>query len=82
MTNWHINKDDIIINTIVAETKEIAQELYPDCEIIEDPGYMGTGWTKTEEGWRPSYPDDGEEYYWAEEYHQFMVVPAVVDPEE
>ena len=82
MKNWHINKDDIIINSIVAETREIAEELYPGCEIIEDLGYMGPGWTKTAEGWRPSYPDDGQEWFWSEDDHCFLVVPEMPESEE
>jgi hypothetical protein len=82
MTNWHLNKEGIIINSIVAETKEIAQELYPDCEIIEDPGYMGPGWTETADGWRPAYPDDGETYEWSELYHEWKLPIPVMDSEE
>ena len=74
MTKWHINKDDLIINSIVAGTKEIAQQLYPDCEIIEDPGYIAFGWIKTADGWRPEYPNDGKEYEWSEEIHEWCFV--------
>lgn len=71
MAKWHINKDNVIINSIVADTKEIAEQLYPDCEIIEDPGYIAFGWIKTADGWRSEYPNDGKEYEWNEEFHEW-----------
>ena len=82
MNKWHINKENIIINSIVAETKEIAQRLYPDCEIIEDPGYMAFGWIKTADGWRSEYPTDGKEYVWSEEIHKWVLPIEIPESEE
>lgn len=44
------NHDGIIDNVIVAETLELAQELFPNDDLFEVSNGVGIGWVKQEDG--------------------------------
>jgi len=68
MTNWNVVKDNVVIDSIVAESKDFVEELYSDCTILEDDGFVGIGWTNTDGSWKAQYPTDDLEYHWNEEF--------------
>jgi hypothetical protein len=63
MPNWAIIKDNKIIDCIIADSKEIAEEI-TGLEAIDDEGWISIGFEKFEESWRNPYPNDGKEYIW------------------
>lgn len=63
MINWAIIENNKIINRIIADTKEIAEEL-TGLQAIDDEGWIQIGFEKFNDSWRPSYPTDGLEYSW------------------
>jgi hypothetical protein len=79
MTTWHIIEDDSVINSIVADSKEIVEDIYPNSIIVEDDGIIGVGWVKENDLWKAQYPIDGLEYIWNEEEKRWDLVPS---PEE
>jgi hypothetical protein len=79
MTNWHIIENNSVIDSIIADSKEIVEELYPGLIILEDDGVIGVGWTKENDLWKALYPTDGLEYTWSEELHSWTLV---FSPEE
>jgi hypothetical protein len=64
---WLIVENNKIINHIVAESEEIAKELFPNNDILEDDGVIGIGWEKIDNVWKSKYPDDGLDYVWNSE---------------
>lgn len=74
MTIWHLIKDDEIIDSVVAESKDFIENQFPDYEVIEDDGIIGKGWKKTEGKWSLEYPTDGKSYIWNEELHCWQIV--------
>ncbi len=49
--NFGIVENNTIINVIVAENIEIAQELFSEYEVVEISNeYMGIGWKKDSDG--------------------------------
>ena len=71
MANWHIVDNDVIINSIVADSKEFAESLFPDYLVVEDDGVIGIGWTKESGEWKAAYPTDGKVYFWSEEVRRW-----------
>jgi hypothetical protein len=78
MTNWLIIQDNVVVNAIVADSKEYVEENF-DGTIIEDNGTIGVGWTDIDGSWKSPYPTNGLEYIWNEE---FKVWDVVHSPEE
>lgn len=73
---WAIVDNNKIVNVIIAESKEIAEEV-SGLQAIEDNGRLGIGLELTSDGWRFPYPTDGKEYvwndtlqYWSEVLHE------------
>jgi hypothetical protein len=79
MTNWFIVNNDAITDVLVSDTKEFLEEIYPDAEIIEDNGYSGIGWIRTELGWRSVYPQDGNEYTWNDIIKGWELVNPIIE---
>jgi hypothetical protein len=63
MPNWFIIENDAIINTIVADSKEVLESL-PINEYQEDDGIKAIGWTRLSGIWQAPYPTDGLDYIW------------------
>jgi hypothetical protein len=78
MTNWLIIQDNVVVNAIVADSKEYVEENF-DGTIIEDNGTIGVGWTDIDGLWKSPYPTNGLEYIWNEEFRVWDVVHS---PEE
>ena len=55
MKNWIIVENDIVINLIIADTKEIAQEVSGK-EAIGDNGYICIGWDRKSGEWKSPQP--------------------------
>lgn len=51
MANYAIVKDDKVINVIVADSKEIAEQL-TECEVVETEGEPWLGWTRVDGVWK------------------------------
>jgi hypothetical protein len=69
MATWAIVKDNKVVNRIVADTKEIAEEVSTGFEVIDDEGWIGISYERVNNEWRAPYPTDGEfftggEYTW------------------
>jgi hypothetical protein len=79
MTIWHIIENDSVIDSLVADSKEIIESIYPDSTIVEDDGTIGVGWVKENDIWKAQYPTDGLEYNWNEEEKRWDLV---FSPEE
>jgi hypothetical protein len=78
MTNWLIIKDNVVVNSVVADSKEYVEENF-EGTVVEDNGTIGVGWTDIDGSWKSPYPTDGLEYIWNEEA---MVWDIVYSPEE
>jgi hypothetical protein len=64
-TNWLIIENNLVINSIVADSKSIVEEFYPGKTIIEDNGIIGVGWENFDGVWKSPRPiDDRFEYEW------------------
>jgi hypothetical protein len=50
MANYAIIENDVVTNVIVAESKEIAEEV-TGAEAIETAGQPWTGWTRVDGEW-------------------------------
>jgi hypothetical protein len=79
MTNWHIIENDSIIDSIIADSKEIVESIYPNSIIVEDDGIMGVGWAKENDLWKAPLPSDELEYSWNEEEKRWELL---LSPEE
>lgn len=55
MPNFAIYEDSIILNVIIADSKEIAEEI-TGLNAIETEGSPWISWTLEEEGWRSPQP--------------------------
>lgn len=73
MTNWAIIKDNKIINRIVADSKEIAEQV-TGLEVIDDEDWIQIGFEKFNDSWRAPYPTDGLEYTWDDIAHFWVPV--------
>lgn len=73
MARWAIIRDNKIVNLILADSKEIAEEV-TGLEAIDDENWIGIGFEMTSEGWRPPYPTDGANYIWNQEYISWQLV--------
>ena len=79
MKNWNIIENDSVIDSIVADSIEIVQEIYPNSTVVEDDGVIGVGWIKQNDSWIAPYPTDELEYTWNEEEKRWDLV---FSPEE
>lgn len=79
MTIWNIISNDEVINSVISDSKEFVESLYPEHEVIEDDGIIGTGWKKEGGVWKAPYPASGLEYIWNNEYNTWDLVKS---PEE
>ena len=69
-TNWLVIENNFVINSIVADSKLIVEELFPGKTIIEDDGVIGVGWQNFNGVWKSPRPEDnGFEYEWNDELH-------------
>jgi hypothetical protein len=66
MAIWHVVDNDNVINSIIADSKEFVESLYPGLAVVEDDGVIGVGWSKQTGDWIAPYPTDGNEYIWNE----------------
>ena len=73
MTNWAVIKDNKIINRIVADSKEIAEQV-TGLEIIDDEGWIQIGFEKFNDSWRAPMPTDGLEYTWNDITRSWILV--------
>ena len=80
MANWAIIKDNIVINIIVAETKEIAEETTQSTAIEytnEKP--LSINWYLENGIWYAPKPDDGLEYIWSIEQNRWILPEEVTE---
>lgn len=69
-TNWIIIENNIAVDSIVADSKSIVEELFPGKTIIQDDGIIGVGWKNFDGVWKSPRPEDnGFEYEWDDESH-------------
>lgn len=71
MSNWLIHNENIIINAIVADSKEIAEEAtgYKAFPASED-AKPWINWIKYNDSWIPPKPEG--EWQWNEEYEKWI----------
>lgn len=77
MASWAIVQDNKIVNLIIADNKEIAEQV-TGLQAIDDEGWICIGFEKYENSWRPPYPNDGLEYYWNQSSKSWVVVNPVI----
>jgi hypothetical protein len=77
MANWFVIKDDIIIDFIIADSKEYVENSF-SAEALEDDGIKSIGWTRASGIWQAPYPVDGLEYTWDIELNQWSLVPLTI----
>jgi hypothetical protein len=69
-TNWIIIENNIVVDSIIADSKSIVEELFPGKIIIQDDGIIGVGWKNFDGVWKSPRPEDnGFEYEWNDELH-------------
>jgi hypothetical protein len=59
MTNFAIYKDDLILNVIVADSKEIAEQV-TGMKAIQTEGEPWMGWTLENDEWKPPVQPEPE----------------------
>lgn len=80
MASWAIIENDKVVNLIIADSKEIAENI-TGLEAINDEGWIGVGFEKTPDGWRLPYPEDGLTYTWNDTFKIWDLVIELDDSE-
>jgi hypothetical protein len=86
MPNYAIYKNNIILNVIIADSKEIAESI-TDMKAVETDNKIGIGWIFENNKWIeptpaieetiPSYPQDGKIYIWNKETKQWQPIEVI-----
>jgi hypothetical protein len=76
MSIWHVIDNDRVVDSIIAESKDFVESLYPSFTVVEDDGILGNGWVKESGVWKAPYPTDELEYTWDDERKTWNVVPS------
>lgn len=66
MPNYAIIQEKTIVNVIVADSQEIAEEV-TGLTAIETDGAPWLGWTYHNDSWIPPMPETGGPWIWNEE---------------
>lgn len=80
MANYAIHDGTTVVNVIVAESAEIAEQV-TGLTALETTGVPWTGWTLHGDAWRPPMPESPGMWEWDEAAQEWVDVTPDPEPE-